>query len=280
MIPRYNVLGTGVSAINLRQAREIALAALSERRKGYVSTADARVINLAADDPGLRSLLNASLLTTPDGMPLVWLARLRGHREVGRVYGPDLMLELCAATVATGHTHFFYGGGPGVAEALRDRLCARFAGLRVVGTFAPPFGPLDASAEAELRARVAEAKPDLFWVGLAVPERERFMAENLPKLDTTIMLGVGAAFDLLSGRVRQAPHWIQRGGLEWLFRLCLEPRRLAPRYLWHLPRFTLRVIAQICGLRRFDPATDGTDRSGAAPPQPKGDEGPPTNTHE
>lgn len=255
-IPRYNILGTGISAIDLRQAREAVLAALAERRKGYVCTADARVVDLAADDAALRARLNASFLTTPDGMPLVWLGRALGHRGVGRVYGPDLMIELCAATVATGHSHFFYGGAPGVAESLRDRLVARFPGLRIAGIFTPPFGSLDAETETDLRARVAAARPDLFWVGLGVPAREQFMAECLPKLDTTIMLGVGAAFDLLSGRVRQAPRWVQRGGLEWLFRLGMEPRRLAPRYFWHLPRFTLRVAAQLCGLKKYDLTAD------------------------
>jgi N-acetylglucosaminyldiphosphoundecaprenol N-acetyl-beta-D-mannosaminyltransferase len=250
-IPRYNVLGTGVSALDLVTAREAALAALAARQKGYVCTADLRVVNLAAEDVEFRSQLNASFLTTPDGMPLVWLGRWLGHRRVGRVYGPDLMLAVCAATAATGHTHYFYGGAPGVAEELRQRLEARFPGLRVVGVLSPPFRPLTAGEEADLVAQVAAARPDLFWVALGVPARERFMAKYLPRLDTTLMLGVGAAFDLLSGRMRQAPRWIQRSGFEWLFRLCGEPRRLAPRYLRHLPLFTLRAAAQLTGLRKY-----------------------------
>ena len=250
-IPRYNVLGTGISALNLPAARAAVLAAVGERRKGYVCTADVRVVNLAADDPALRALLNASFLTTPDGMPLVWLGRCHGHRRVARVYGPDLMLDLCAATAATGRTHFFYGGAPGVADSLRQRLTARFPGLRVVGTCTPPFRPLGADEEAGLVAQVAAVKPDLFWVGLGVPAREQFMAEFLPRLDTTVMLGVGAAFDLLSGRVPQAPRWLQRSGFEWLFRLAVEPHRLAPRYLRHLPQFTIRLAAQLAGWKKY-----------------------------
>jgi N-acetylglucosaminyldiphosphoundecaprenol N-acetyl-beta-D-mannosaminyltransferase len=259
-IPRYNVLGVGISALNLAGACAAALAALAERRKGYVCTADARVVNLAVENDELRRQLNAAYLTTPDGMPLVWLGRAHGHRKVGRVYGPDLMLAVCAATAGTGHTHFLYGGSPGVAERLQDRLRARFPRLRIVGTFAPPFRPLAPDEEAALVAQVADLKPDLFWVGLGVPARERFMARTLPKLETTLMLGVGAAFDLLSGRVPQAPRWMQRGGLEWLFRLGTEPRRLGPRYLRHGPLFVLRVAAQLIRLRRYPPVEmDGVD---------------------
>ncbi|HUJ42875.1 MAG TPA: WecB/TagA/CpsF family glycosyltransferase [Opitutaceae bacterium] len=250
-IPRYNVLGTGISALNLPTARDAVLGALAGRHKSYVCTADLRVVNLAAEDATFRAQLNASFLTTPDGMPLVWLGRRWGHRTVGRVYGPDLMLAVCAATASTGHTHFFYGGAPGVADELRNRLETRFPGLRVVGVRSPPFRPLTAGEEADLAAEVAAARPDLFWVALGVPAREQFMAAHLSRLDTTLMLGVGAAFDLLAGRVRQAPRWIQRSGGEWLFRLCLEPRRLAPRYLRHLPLFALRIAAQLTGLRPY-----------------------------
>ncbi len=250
-VPRYNILGTGISAVNLSTAEAAVLAAIGQRSRAYVSTADVRAVNLATEDPEFRRHLNDSLLTTPDGMPLVWLGRLLGHRAVGRVYGPDLMLGLCAATAGTDQAHFFYGGAPGVAETLAARLQKQFPGLRVVGAVAPPFRALTDTEEADLAARVAAAKPDLFWVGLSLPERERFMARMLPRFEPMIMLGVGAAFDLVSGRVRQAPRWIQRSGLEWLFRLCLEPRRLAPRYFRHLPHFIFGVSAQLTGLRNY-----------------------------
>jgi len=250
-IPRYNVLGVGISALNLEKAREAVLTALTSRHKGCISTVDARVVNLAVHDSTLRARLNASFLTTPDGMPLAWLGRWHGHRAVDRVYGPDLVLALCEATAATGHTHYLYGGAAGVADDLRCVLTRRFPGLRIVGTKAPPFRALTITEERALTEEIAALKPDLFWVGLSVPERERFMAEFLPRLDTTLMIGVGAAFDLLSGRIRQAPRWMQRSGLEWLFRLAVEPRRLWRRYLLNHPLFVARVLLQASGLRRY-----------------------------
>jgi N-acetylglucosaminyldiphosphoundecaprenol N-acetyl-beta-D-mannosaminyltransferase len=204
----------------------------------------------AQDDPALRTILNHAFLNTPDGMPLVWLGRWHGHRQVTRVYGPDLMLAVCDAGRAVGLTHYFYGGVPGVAEELRTRLTARFPGLRVVGASTPPFRPLTAAEAAALQDEVARTRPDVLWVGLSTPKQERFMAAHAATLDTGLLVGVGAAFDFHAGRVRQAPRWIQRSGGEWLFRLCLEPRRLGPRYLKANPRFVLGVFAQLCGLHR------------------------------
>lgn len=250
-IPRYNVLGTGISALDLASTCETVLGALAKRRKGYICTADMRVVNLAVDDSDFRSLLNASFLTTPDGMSLVWLGRRFGHRSVGRVYGPDLMEAVCAATVATGRSHYFYGGAPGVAEELSRRLRARFPGLCIVGSYTPPFRPLTPGEEAGLLAQVATVRPDIIWVALSVPAREHFMSHYLPRLNTTLMIGVGAAFDLLAGRVPQAPRWMRHSGCEWLFRLCAEPRRLLPRYGRHLPMFLFRVAAQLAGWKKY-----------------------------
>ena len=153
-----------------------------------------------------------------------------------RVYGPDLMLNLCEYSRAEGFTHFFYGGNPGVADDLRRTLETRFPGLRVVGTYCPPFRPLNDAERGALQALVAELRPDFFWVGLSTPKQERFMAEYLPQLPgAKVFLGVGAAFDLLTGRLRQAPRWMQRNGLEWFYRLTQEPKRLARRYLVNNP---------------------------------------------
>lgn len=246
-IPRYNVLGVGISALTLDAARDLVLAAKGVRRLGYVCVTPVHAISEAQSDPAFRKILNASYLTTPDGMPVVWL----GPSGVKRVYGPDLMLAVCDAGRAVGLRHFFYGGAPGVAESLRDKLTTRFPGLHVVGLFTPPFRALERGEFSALQAEVARVRPDIIWVGLSTPKQERFMADAWRQLDAGLLIGVGAAFDFHSGRIRQAPRWIQRSGFEWLFRLCTEPRRLGPRYLKTNPLFLARVLAQKTGLKKY-----------------------------
>jgi N-acetylglucosaminyldiphosphoundecaprenol N-acetyl-beta-D-mannosaminyltransferase len=250
-ISRFNVLGVSVSAMNLSIATEAVLEALRTRRKGYVCVTGVHGVTEAQGDAGFRRILNGAFLNTTDGMPLVWLGKRAVGSFVDRVYGPDLMLEIFAATQATPFRHFFYGGAPGVAEELQAKLEARFPGVTVCGTYCPPFRPLTTDEETALVALVREKKPDIIWVGLSTPKQERFMAEYLPKLDTTLMFGVGAAFDFHSGRVRQAPRWIQRSGLEWFFRLCSQPRRLARRYLVNNPLFVWRIAGQLLGWRKY-----------------------------
>lgn len=248
---RVNVLGVGISVLNLDTALAAVAAALVAQRKGYICVTGVHGVSEAQHDPEFRRILNRSFLNTPDGMPMVWMGRLRGHRQMSRVYGPDLMGRVFEFTRESGHTHFFYGGAAGVAEELKQKMEARFPGARVVGTYTPPFRPLDDSEAAALVRMIEELKPDLVWVGLSTPKQERFMAQYGPQLDATLMIGVGAAFDFFAGRVRQAPRWMQRSGLEWLFRLGCEPRRLWKRYLRNNPLFVLRAAAQLSGLRRY-----------------------------
>ncbi|MFI5335341.1 MAG: WecB/TagA/CpsF family glycosyltransferase [Opitutales bacterium] len=250
-IPRYNVLGTGVTAVSLDQARDLVLTARGHKRLGYICATGVHGLSEARANPAFRAVLNRAWLNVPDGMPLVWLGRWHGHRGVTRVYGPDLMLAVCEAGRAAGLTHFFYGGAPGVAEALRDKLTARYPGLQVVGTFTPPFRPLTPAEREELGAAVAAKQPDVVWIGLSTPKQERFAAAVADRLDAGVLITVGAAFDFHSGRVRQAPRWMQRCGLEWLFRLGTEPRRLGRRYLVNNPLFILRTVAQLTGLHRY-----------------------------
>lgn len=250
-IERFNVLGVSLCAMNLELARAAVLGALHSRRKGYICLTGVHGVIEAQDDPAFRRILNAAFLNTTDGMPLVWLGRREFGPEVDRVYGPDLMLDLFAATRDGTVGHFLYGGAPGVAQELQAALETRFPGVRIAGTFCPPFRPLTAAEEAELVASIGRAKPDLMWVGLSTPKQERFMAAYLPKLEVTLMAGVGAAFDFHSGRVRQAPRTIQRSGFEWLYRLATEPRRLARRYLVNNPRFLALLALQKSGLRKY-----------------------------
>jgi N-acetylglucosaminyldiphosphoundecaprenol N-acetyl-beta-D-mannosaminyltransferase len=201
----------------------------------------------AQRDPQLRKIYNDALLTTPDGMPLVWL----GPPGAERVYGPDLMLAVCDSGRGCSLRHFLYGGVPGVAEELQRRLTARFPGVEIVGTFTPPFRELSSTEFDALQAQIARLRPDVIWVGLSSPKQEKFMAQHWRQLDAGVLVGVGAAFDFHSGRVRQAPRWIQRSGFEWLFRLGTEPRRLGPRYLTTTPLFVFRVLMQRVGVKRY-----------------------------
>ena len=251
MTKRINVLGVGISVLNLGNALTAIADAVRERRQGYICVTGVHGVMEAQDDANFKKILNDAFLCTPDGMPMVWAGKLNGHAEMSRVYGPDLLLDVCAWSETSGAKHFFYGGADGVAELLAQKLKLKFPKLKIVGTFTPPFRALNADEENKLREQVAAARPDIFWVGLSTPKQEKFMAEFLPKLDATLMIGVGAAFDFHSGRVKQAPRWMQRSGLEWLYRLCSEPRRLAKRYFKNNPLFMLKFFGQLTGLKKF-----------------------------
>lgn len=248
---RVNVLGVGVSVLNLDLATQRILDAVAARRKGYICITGVHGVMESQPDDSLRAIHNGAFLVTPDGMPMVWAGRLAGHKAMDRVYGPDLMLEICRRSPELGVRHFFYGGNNDVACTLKEKLQARFSGLQVVGTYEPPFRPLNEGEMNQLKEQVSAARPDIFWVGLSTPKQERFMAENLNKLDTSLMIGVGAAFDFHSGRISQAPRWMQRSGLEWFYRLCSEPKRLWKRYLRNNPLFLWGCFLQITGLRKF-----------------------------
>jgi N-acetylglucosaminyldiphosphoundecaprenol N-acetyl-beta-D-mannosaminyltransferase len=229
----------------------MALEAWIHRRElHYVTVTPAHAVMDAYHDPELRRILNASGMTTPDGMAIVWLLKLKGHKHVSRVYGPDLMLETCWAGLERGYRHFLYGGADGVAEALATALRARFPMLQVVGTHTPPFRDLTDDEDQAAVERINRAQPDIVWVGLSTPKQERWMAAHLGLIQAPVMIGVGAAFDFLSGRKPQAPRWMQLSGLEWLFRLATEPRRLWPRYRQY-PLFIALALAQLLGLKQF-----------------------------
>ena len=241
---RVNILGVGVHALNLSSAIDVLDRAVANGQKGYVAVTGVHGIMEAQDDSKFKNILNQALLTTPDGMPTVWIGRDRGYSDMRRVYGPDLMLNVCRRFVDRGCNHFLYGGEPGVAKNLAEHLEKIVPGVRIVGTYTPPFRPLNLAEERDLIRRVRELRPEFFWVGLSTPKQERFMAEYIDKLDTKVMLGVGAAFDILSGRVKDAPDWVKTSGLQWLHRLFQDPRRLWKRYLINNPRFAYRILRE------------------------------------
>ncbi len=248
---RFNVQGVGVHAIDLDSTLGLVARAIADGAPRYIAVTGVHGVSVAQGDPEFRAILNGALLCTPDGMPLVWMGRLQGHRETRRVYGPDLMLKLCDEGRARGWRHFFCGGKPGVAERLAERLRARFPGMALAGCYTPPFRDLLEEESDELALRVRAARPDIIWVGMSTPKQEIFMARHLGHLPTPLMIGVGAAFDIHAGLLPQAPRWMQRSGIEWLFRLAAEPRRLWRRYLINNPLFITRALMQLTGLRCY-----------------------------
>ncbi|HET7208402.1 MAG TPA: WecB/TagA/CpsF family glycosyltransferase [Terriglobales bacterium] len=248
---RANVLGVGIDALNMATAVSAIDAAIAAGQKGYVCVTGVHGVMEAQRDDQFRTVLNNSFLTTPDGMPTVWVGKWQGFRRMDRVYGPDLMLAVCEMSTVRRYTHYLYGGKPGVTEQLRSVLERRFPGIRVVGTYCPPFRRLNREEECDLIQHVGKLQPDLFWVGLSTPKQERFMAEFIHKLDARVMVGVGAAFDIHTGQIKDSPPWVKRAGLQWLHRLSQEPGRLWKRYLLNNPQFLLDICLQFAGLRTY-----------------------------
>lgn len=249
---RANVLGVGIHSLDLESAVELMESAVTSRRRGYVCATGVHGVIEAQDNPIYRKVLNNSFLTVPDGRPTVWVGWAQGCKGMDQVCGPDLMLRFCQLSSEKGYSQFFYGGAPGVAEQLRDVLTQRYPGLKVVGTYTPPFRPLSQQEESEVYELLDRLKPDVIWIGLGAPKQELFMAQHVRRLDTALMVGVGAAFDIHTGRISDAPHWIKRAGLAWVNRLIQEPKRLWRRYLRSNPRFVWAITLQLLGLKKYN----------------------------
>lgn len=249
-----NVLGVRVEALNIRLALARVEKMLSSNHKGYVSVIGVHGIMESLRNPHLATIYAASSMTIPDGMPTVWVGRLQGCRQMQRVTGPDLMLEVFASAELSGCTHFLYGGREGVAEELSAALQRRFPSARIVGTYTPPYRDLSCAEEDHVIAMVRRLQPDIIWVGISTPRQEEFMHRYLPVLDTKLMFGVGAAFDFHTGRIRDSAAWVKLAGLQWLHRLIQDPRRLWRRYLRNNSAFLWHIVLQVTGLQTFPSA--------------------------
>lgn len=255
--PGFEVLGVRIHAIEM--------GATLERLYSWIDDPDStpRIVAVTAmhgiaearHSAAFRHILNSADLVVPDGTPLVWIARIKGRRLRRRVSGCDLVDNFCRES-GSSYRHFFYGGTPGAADKLARTLQEKF-GIIVAGTYTPPFRPLTNDEEAALATAVEQASPDVIWVGLSSPKQENWMYEHRQKLKIPLMVGVGAAFDLNSGNVRRAPVWMRDNGLEWLFRLASEPRRLWRRYLITIPKVVWFVCLELIGF----PGVAASDRS-------------------
>jgi len=246
---RVNILGVGVSAVNMDTAIDRIDGWVHSHELRYVCVCPVHSIMECRRSQPIRHIFNSAGMVTPDGMPVVWVVRWSGHREVHRVYGPDLMLAVLGRQR---HRHFFYGGGSGVAQRLAELMKRRFPDLDVAGVFEPPFAPLDQLCTPQAAALINQSAADVVWVGMSSPKQDEWMARMRPLLHAPVLIAVGAAFDFHSGTVRQAPSWMQRSGLEWLFRLALQPRRLWRRYLIDNPWFVWELALQKTGIRKFE----------------------------
>jgi len=246
---RYRVIETRIAAFDLDEAVRLFLEARATGTPLRAHFCTTHTLVEASDNARLRDALNQpDAVAAPDGMPLVWVGRAMG-RGVGRVCGPDLLPLLVDRGREAGARHFFYGGAPGVAERLAERLGERFPGIVVAGTHSPPFRPLTPEEDAAEVELINAARPDFVWVGLGSPKQDLWIDEHRARLDAAVLFAVGAAFDFHAGTLRRAPVWMQRTGTEWLYRLISEPRRLLRRYTVVNTRFVLLLGRQILSRR-------------------------------
>ena len=233
----------GVSITNPISALATIRGWIERAATAYVCVTPVSGIMAAQRDPAVMRALNGADMVVPDGMPTVWAGRWAGAEGIGRVYGPDLMESTCELAAERGWSTFLYGGAPGVAERLASNLEGRFPGIRIAGTHTPPFRELSEGEKADVARAIDASGADIVWVGLSTPKQDLWMADVVDRLTTpTVLVGVGAAFDVHSGLVKRPPAWLGPLGLFWLYRLIQEPRRLWRRYAVDIPQFVAGVL--------------------------------------
>jgi N-acetylglucosaminyldiphosphoundecaprenol N-acetyl-beta-D-mannosaminyltransferase len=219
---------------------------IARRERGYVCAVAVHAVTVAQQDAEMLAALRGSALTVPDGMPLVWAARVLGEKLDQRVYGPELMRRYCLRSAERGHRTWLYGGrDQGSLAQLALNLRHASPELKIVGGYSPPFRELTEAEEDDVARQINADRPDVLWVGTGVPRQEKWMARMREKLDVPVICAVGAAFDFHAGRISQAPPWMQDHGLEWTYRIAQEPRRLLPRYLYYNPAFLFAFARQL-----------------------------------
>lgn len=259
---RVDILGVGVSPTGIDGAVATIESWIAARRKNYVCVTDAHCVIEARCNAPFRRVYENAGMAMADGLPLVWLSHLLGERRTQRVRGTDLMRAMTAVSARRGYRQFYYGGAEGVGDKLRVAMTAGYPGLNVAGVCCPPFRALSPAEDAAITEEINAARPDILWVGLGAPKQELWMANHLDRIGAPVMIGVGAAFDFLTGAKPHAPQWMQQSGLEWLFRLGSEPRRLTRRYAHVVPQF-LALAACELARRSFDPEKKPDQPTGA-----------------
>jgi N-acetylglucosaminyldiphosphoundecaprenol N-acetyl-beta-D-mannosaminyltransferase len=240
-----DVLGIPLALTDYERTIEWMDAMVSRRERGYVCVAAVHTVMASEDDPELRQAVLNSSLTVPDGQPLVWAMNALGHELSSRVYGPELMDRYCARSADTGVRMYLYGGrNQGALVQLALNLRKRHPGLKIVGGYSPPYVAQTHEEELVIADEINRSGADVVWVGIGVPKQEKWMSRMRDRLNAPLLIGVGAAFDFHAGLIPQAPDWMQSAGLEWVYRLAHEPRRLWPRYARYNPRFVVGFLRQ------------------------------------
>jgi N-acetylglucosaminyldiphosphoundecaprenol N-acetyl-beta-D-mannosaminyltransferase len=215
---------------------------IEHHERKYVCTLDVHALMESQSNPDIRRIYSDAALVTPDGMPLVWLLRRQGYSWANRICGPDLMPKILEYSAGRSIRHFFYGSTEDTLARLAERVRQKWPHTQIAGCLSPPFRPLSASEAERIDDAINGARPDIVWVGLGAPKQDRWMAEHRLKLDAPVLVGVGAAFDMMAGVVRRAPPWLRRTGCEWMYRLSQEPGRLWRRYLKANSQFVFMVL--------------------------------------
>jgi N-acetylglucosaminyldiphosphoundecaprenol N-acetyl-beta-D-mannosaminyltransferase len=250
-VRKRSILGVPVAMTDYSEAIGVMDGLISSGERGYICVAPVHSLIVAQDDPEMLAALRGSTLVVPDGMPVVWAANMLGDNLRDRVYGPELMLRYSDRCADRGHRVWLHGArDQATLVRLTERMRSRHPGIRIVGGYARRFRTVTPPDDDAVVRQINEAKPDVVWVGLGVPRQEKWMARMRARVDAPVMCGVGAAFDFHAGRVSMAPRWMQQRGLEWLYRITQEPRRLLPRYVRTNPRFVISFARQYLAERR------------------------------
>lgn len=248
---RQSILGVDVNPINFDQTLNMCSRFIRDKEPVYICLAPAHSIMDCYYDNNIRDIFNKSRLTVPDGMAVVWILKLRGNRSVNRVYGPDLLLSMCELSAREGWKHYFYGSTESISRDLQKYLLSKYPELEIAGAHSPPHTKGKIVEDQGIIDKINKAAPDIIWVGLGSPKQDQWMADNRDRLEAPLLIGVGAAFDFISGNIKQAPYWVQQSGFEWLFRLLNEPGRLWKRYSQY-PLFALLVGLEFLGINLRD----------------------------
>ncbi len=242
----YTIIDSQVFFTNYEKATKQVVSWVQNSESRYICAANVHMVMEAWDSREFSIILNEADMVTPDGMPIVWMLRLKGEKNQQRVYGPTLMLHILEMAAQENIPVGFYGGDAKTLEMLVYRMQAQYPGLNVAYSFSPPFRELKPAEDAEIVKHIQQSCVRILFVGLGCPKQEYWMAAHRNHI-SAVMLGVGAAFDFHAGTVKQSPAWMQRLGLEWFFRFTQEPKRLWKRYFFYNPRFILLALMDLLG---------------------------------